>query len=89
MAVDAMQAGAVEFLTKPYRKAELLDAIRIALERDRVGQQARREADAVRDRYARLTARETGCREIHSSAGMPPGGDVGLVRALRAALDED
>lgn len=58
MAVDAMRAGAVEFLTKPYRKAALLEAIRVALEHDSAGQQSRREANAVHDRYALLTARE-------------------------------
>ena len=40
MSVRAMKAGAVEFLTKPFRDQDLLDAVRIALERDR----ARREA---------------------------------------------
>jgi FixJ family two-component response regulator len=58
MSVRAMKAGAVEFLTKPTRSRELLAAIRAAIERDRASQLARREADALRERYARLTARE-------------------------------
>ena len=58
MSVRAMKAGAVEFLTKPTRSRDLLAAIRAAIERDRVSHQARRQLDALRERYARLTARE-------------------------------
>jgi len=58
MSVRAMKEGAVEFLTKPVRSGELLTAIRAAIERDRASQLARRETDALRDRYERLTARE-------------------------------
>ena len=58
MSVRAMKEGAVEFLTKPTRSRDLLAAIRAAIERDRASQLARREADALRERYARLTARE-------------------------------
>ena len=58
MSVRAMKEGAVEFLTKPTRQRDLLAAIRAAIERDRMLQRARRETDALRERYARLTARE-------------------------------
>jgi len=58
MSVRAMKAGAVEFLTKPTRSRDLLAAIRSAIERDRASHQARRELDALRERYARLTGRE-------------------------------
>ena len=58
MSVRAMKAGAVEFLTKPTRSRDLLAAIRAAIERDRASHQARRQLDALRERYARLTARE-------------------------------
>jgi FixJ family two-component response regulator len=58
MSVRAMKDGAVEFLTKPARPRELLDAIRAAIERDRASQEARRNVDALRERHARLTARE-------------------------------
>ena len=58
MSVRAMKAGAVEFLTKPMRPRDLLEAIRAAIERDRGAQRARQEADALRERYQRLTPRE-------------------------------
>ena len=58
MSVRAMKDGAVEFLTKPTRSRDLLAAIRAAIERDRESQRARRATDGIRDRYARLTARE-------------------------------
>lgn len=58
MSVRAMKEGAVEFLTKPYRKADLLDAIRGAIERDRAARTQRLETGALRQRYEQLTPRE-------------------------------
>ena len=58
MTVRAMKAGAVEFLTKPFRKQELLDAIRVAVERDRAMHKERSETAALRQRYEQLTPRE-------------------------------
>jgi FixJ family two-component response regulator len=58
MSVRAMKAGAVEFLTKPYRKGALLAAIRAAIERDRASRRERLEAGALRQRYEQLTPRE-------------------------------
>ena len=58
MTVQAMKAGAVEFLTKPFRDQELLDAIRQAIDRDRVERRRRTEMDGLRTRYGLLTPRE-------------------------------
>ena len=58
MSVHAMKAGAVEFLTKPFRDQELLDAIRQAIDRDRVDRTRRALAADLRRRYESLTPRE-------------------------------
>jgi FixJ family two-component response regulator len=58
MTVKAMKSGAVEFLTKPYRDQDLLDAIRQALDLDRVTRQRQEDLADLRERYATLTPRE-------------------------------
>jgi len=58
MTVQAMKAGAVEFLTKPFRNQELLDAIQQALERDRTTRDQRAKNEELYDRYDSLTPRE-------------------------------
>jgi RNA polymerase sigma factor (sigma-70 family) len=63
MTVRAMKAGAVEFLTKPFRDQELLDAVRVALERDRVRRQRESERTELQQRFDSLTSRE---REVIS-----------------------
>ena len=58
MSVRAMKSGAVQFLTKPFRDQDLLDAVHEALDRDRVRRRQRREIADLQQRYATLTARE-------------------------------
>ena len=58
MTVKAMKSGAVEFLTKPFRDQDLLDAIHQALDRDRVTRQQQNELAELRKRYELLTTRE-------------------------------
>jgi FixJ family two-component response regulator len=69
MSVKAMKAGAVEFLTKPFRERDLVDAIRSAIDRDRAARLERRELAELRHRYDSLTPRE---REVMAKivAGM-------------------
>jgi len=58
MSVHAMKAGAVEFLAKPFRDQDLLDAIHIALERDRTWREEERTAKELEERFQSLTRRE-------------------------------
>jgi FixJ family two-component response regulator len=58
MTVKAMKSGAVEFLTKPFRDQDLLDAIQQALQRDRAAREQQNEVDDLRTRYNKLTTRE-------------------------------
>jgi FixJ family two-component response regulator len=58
MTVKAMKSGAVEFLTKPFRDEDLLNAIHQALDRDRVTRQQQNELAELRKRHESLTARE-------------------------------
>jgi len=61
MSVQAMKGGAIEFLTKPYRDQDLLDAIEVGLARDRARRESEKALASIRERFAALTARE---REI-------------------------
>jgi FixJ family two-component response regulator len=61
---DAMNAGAVEFLTKPVGDRAVLDAIAAAIERDRAGRERRSELAALRRRYETLTSREREVMEL-------------------------
>jgi len=58
MSVKALKSGAVEFLTKPFRDQDLLDAIQQALQRDRAAREQQAEITALHERYETLTARE-------------------------------
>jgi FixJ family two-component response regulator len=68
MAVRAMKAGAVDFLTKPFTDQDLLDAVFAALERDRARRAQRQSLSALREHFKSLSARE---REVllHVAAG--------------------
>jgi FixJ family two-component response regulator len=58
MSVQAMKGGALEFLTKPIRDQDLLDAIQLGLERDRARREGERALAALRERFETLTPRE-------------------------------
>lgn len=70
IAVRAMKLGAVEFLTKPYRPQELVDAVQQALQRDETTRRERSDVVALQQRYKTLTAREREVMELFVS-GMP------------------
>jgi len=58
MSVRAMKAGAIEFLTKPLREQDLLDAVQTGLDRDRARRESDKTVTELRERYDSLTARE-------------------------------
>ena len=58
MTVQAMKSGAMEFLTKPFRDQDLIDAIQQALKRDSQTRHEQNEVTELKERYAKLTARE-------------------------------
>jgi FixJ family two-component response regulator len=58
MSVQAMKDGAIEFLTKPFRDQDLLDAVQLGLARDRVRREEQRSLASLRDRFETLTLRE-------------------------------
>jgi len=64
MSVQAMKAGAVEFLTKPFRGQELLDAVQDAIAKDRAAWNTRAQLSELSARYALLTPREKEVMEL-------------------------
>ena len=81
MSVQAMKGGAIEFLTKPFRDQELLDAIQLGLSRDRARRENEEALVALRERFASLSPRE---REImiqvaHGRLSKQIAGDIGIA----------
>jgi FixJ family two-component response regulator len=80
MTVKAMKAGAVEFLTKPVRDQDLLDAVRAALDRDRSRREYDQETHELRTRFEGLSARERQIMALVTSGLMNKqiAGEVGV-----------
>src|SRR5712672_4603981 len=81
MSVQAMKAGAIEFLTKPFRDQDLLDGIQLGLSRDRVRRENEKALASLRERFSSLSPRE---REImiqvaHGRLSKQIAGDVGIA----------
>ena len=83
MSVQAMKGGAIEFLTKPFRDQQLLDAIQLGLSRDRARRENQKAVAALRERFESLSPRE---REImvqvaHGRLSKQIAGDIGIAEA--------
>lgn len=80
MTVRAMKAGAVDFLAKPFREQDLLDAVTSALEKDKNGRQANKTTNEIRTRFQTLTAREKEIMALAASGLMNKqiAGEIGL-----------
>lgn len=80
MAVEAMRAGAMDFIQKPFRDQDLLDRVNQALEKDAANRQALRESNAIRKRLASLTPREREVMElvVHGKANKSIASDLDL-----------
>jgi len=83
MSVQAMKGGAIEFLTKPFRDQELVDAIQLGLSRDRARRENEEALVALKERFASLSPRE---REImievaRGRLSKQIAGDIGIAEA--------
>ena len=83
MTVQAMKGGAIEFLTKPFRDQDLLDAIQLGLSRDRDRRESEKALTALRERFASLSPRE---RDImievaRGRLSKQIAGDIGIAEA--------
>jgi FixJ family two-component response regulator len=79
MSVRAMKAGAVDFLTKPFRDQDMLDAVTRALDKDRSRRESERASSGLRERFESLTPRE---REVlvHVTSGLMNKQTAGLLQ---------
>lgn len=80
MSVQAMKSGAIEFLTKPFRDQDLLDAVQLGIAQDRAGREEESAIASLRQRFATLTPRE---REVMTQVAMGRlnkqiAGDIGI-----------
>jgi FixJ family two-component response regulator len=97
MSVQAMKSGAIEFLTKPYRDQDLLDAIQLGLSRDRAWRENEMALAAIRERFGTLSPREreiviqvargrlsklTSCRDAVRMCGSAARRPLGVARHL-------
>jgi FixJ family two-component response regulator len=80
MTVRAMKRGAVDFLSKPFRDQDMLDAVMVAIERDRRRRTADDDASRVRQRFETLSAREQQVMMLVTTGKMNKqvAGDLGL-----------
>jgi FixJ family two-component response regulator len=83
MSVQAMKGGAIEFLTKPFRDQDLIDAIQLGLPRDRIRRENEKDLAGLRERFGSLSPRE---REImiqvaHGLLSKRIAGDIGIAEA--------
>ncbi len=83
MSVQAMKSGAIEFLTKPFRDQDLLDAIQLGFSRDRARREKESDLRTLKERFEALTPRE---REImtqvaHGRLSKQIAGDIGIAEA--------
>jgi len=81
MSVQAMKAGAIEFLTKPFRHQDLLDAIQVGLERDRAWLMNEEALASLRRRYESLTPREREVMALVTTGRLNKqiAGDIGVT----------
>jgi RNA polymerase sigma factor (sigma-70 family) len=94
MSVRAMKAGAVEFLTKPFRDQDLLDAVRVALDRNRASREQEKEIADLQRRFDSLTSREKEVVSmvvagmLNKQIGAELGTSEGTVKAQRSRAME-
>jgi FixJ family two-component response regulator len=83
MSVQAMKAGAIEFLTKPLREQDLLDAINVGLRRDRVRRENEKALNALRAQFEALTSRERAIliRVVEGRLNKQIAGEMGIAES--------